>query len=166
MLKQIIDEKGKLFGLINPVDLVVILILFGLGIKIIWDYRPAPLMLKEHQVTMGLLVKNIPPYLAKSVTVGQDVFQDGTNAYLGKIKSKKTAPAEVLVDNDGKLILVQSPQGIDLSLELQRSGEILTGSSRNGIFLGKLAVRVGNRLQAHTLFSSIQGAIEYIKVNQ
>lgn len=39
-MKRYIDEQGKLFGIINPVDLIVILAVLTLGIKVLSDYRP------------------------------------------------------------------------------------------------------------------------------
>lgn len=119
-MKKLIDEHGKLWGLINPIDLVVIIILCALGIKVFSDYRPAPLDFKENQITVGLLVKNIPRYLVDSITVGQDVFQDGSNAYLGKIKATRVEPAELLLENNGAILLTKSPRNFDLRLALKK----------------------------------------------
>ena len=164
-MKKLIDEHGKLWGLINPIDLVVIIILCALGIKVFSDYRPAPLDFKENQITVGLLVKNIPRYLVDSITVGQDVFQDGSNAYLGKIKATRVEPAELLLENNGAILLTKSPRNFDLRLALKKRARIIKGPARSGVYLGKFAVRVGDHLNAHTLYSSIHSEIEYLKVN-
>jgi len=158
------DEKGKVFGLINPVDLLVILIIFAVGVKVLWEFRPAPFKLRENRVTVGLLIKNVPVYLGRSITVGQDLFLDGADTYLGKIRRKQTEPAVLLLQKDGELLLGRSPRDQDLRLEIGRSGEVLTGPGKNGIYLGRLAVRVGDSLRAHTLYTSIKTEIEYIKV--
>jgi hypothetical protein len=165
LLKKLINEHGKFWGLINPVDLVVILILLGLGIKVFSDYHPAPLNFKQKWITVGLLVKNVPSYLADSITVGQDVFQDGSNAYLGKIRSTGVVPAELLLEKNGAFLLTTSPRNVDLRLLLKNRGRIILGPARSGVYLGKLAVRVGDHLKAHTLYSSMNGVIEYLKVN-
>jgi Domain of unknown function (DUF4330) len=163
-LKMPIDERGKLFGLINLLDLAVILILVALGIKIFSDYRPAPLEFKENRITVGLLVKNVPRYLAKSVASGQDVFQDGSSAYLGKIKTTGITPAELLREFDGRILLIKSPYRVDLRLKLSNRGRIIMGPARSGVYLGKLAIRVGDQLRIHTLYTSMNGEIEYLKV--
>jgi hypothetical protein len=165
LLKKLIDEHGRLWGLINPVDLAVILILFAVGMKVFSDYRPAPLDFKKNQITVGLLVKNIPLYLADSITVGQDVFQDGSNAYLGKIKTTRIESAEMLLENNGVILVTKSPRNLDLRLVLKNRGRIIMGPARSGVYLGKLAVRVGDHLKAHTLYSSIYSEIEFLKVN-
>lgn len=163
-MRQWLDERGKLFGLIHLLDLAVILIIFIVGIKILADYRPAPLRLRPRIVTVGLLVSDVPPYLAASLAVGQDLFQERTHAYLGKIMAITTQPAELLLEKAGELSSVQSPRNLDLRLELQRNGEVFTGDSKYGVYLGKLAVRVGDSLNCGTLYTSLRGKIEYLKV--
>ncbi len=161
---KFIDEQGRFFGLINLLDLIVIMLLFILGIKILADYRPAPLDLKKTPVTIGLLIRDIPPYLVNSIAVGQDLFADGSNAYLGKIYTVKAISAEIILKNNDRLMISQSPINLDLRLMLKNKARIVTGPARTGVYLGKLAVRVGDKLRAHTLYSSISGEIEYLKV--
>jgi hypothetical protein len=163
-LGKYIDEKGKLFGLINLIDLGVILLLVVLGIKVFSEYRPAPLDLTEHPVTVGLLIKNVPPYVAESIKLQQELYEDRLDVYLGKIYSVSSKPAEVMLTESGRLVLVQSPRNLDLNLELKRNGRIVTGPARTGVFLGKLPVRIGGKIKAHTLFTSITGEVESIRV--
>lgn len=159
-----LDENGKLFGLINPIDLAVIILLLALGIKVVSDHRPVPLDLKTRPVTVGLLVRDIPPFVADSVTVGQDLFLDGRNYYLGKIQRKTVEPAELILESGGKLLLTRSPRNVDLRLELQkRGGRVIVGPTRSGVYLGKLAVRVGERLRCHTLYTSLSGEVYYLR---
>jgi hypothetical protein len=165
-LGKYIDEKGKLFGLINPIDLGVILLLVVLGIKVFSDYRPAPLDLKEHLVTTGLLIKNVPPYVAKSIKVQQELYEERLDVYLGKIYSVSSRPAEVMLVDSGHLLLTQSPKNLDLNLEFKRRGRIVTGPARTGVFLGKLAVRIGEKIKVHTLYTSVTGEVEYIRVQK
>ncbi len=155
-----------MFGLINPLDLAILLMLMLLGIKIISDYRPEPLKLKQNQVTFGLLVKNAPPYLVESIAVGQDLFLNEYHVYLGKIFAKQAEPAEVMLETGGRVILAKSPRNLDLRLKLKRDGRIVAGPSRSGVYFGKLAVRVGNRLKAHTMYASINGEIEYLRIKR
>lgn len=161
-----LNDQGKLFGLINPFDLGVLLILLILGVKVVSDYRPEPLKLKQNQVTFGVLVKNAPPYLVESVTVGQDLFLDEYHAYLGKILVKKVKPAEIIMKSGERVILTTSPRNFDLRLELKRDGRIVAGPSRSGVYFGKLAIRVGDRLKAHTMYTSLGGEIEYLHIKR
>lgn len=159
-----LDERGKLWGWLHPLDLAIILVIFLVGIKVVIDYRPAPLQEKSNLITLGLLVSDIPPYLVESLAVGQDLFQDRTRAYLGKIRTITTQPAELILQKAGELRIVQSPRNRDLRLELQRKGAVFKGDSKYGVYLGKLAVRVGDSLDCGTLYTSLRAKIEYLKV--
>ena len=165
-MNKIIDEQGKLFGLINLFDLGLIIILLLLGIKVLSDYRPAPLDLSERQVAVGLAVKNVPAYLADNIKVGQDLFLDGSNIYLGKIYTKRVGPAEILVTENGKIVVAESPRNVDLRLELKKKGRLVTGPARAGVYFNNFAVRVGDPLKAHTLFASFQGEIDLLRVEK
>ncbi|HOJ78252.1 MAG TPA: DUF4330 family protein [Bacillota bacterium] len=161
---NLLDAEGKLFGLINPVDLVVILFIFILGIKVLADYRPLPLKVNEDQITVGFVVRNIPPYLEQSVTVGQLLFDEETNTFLGKITSKSNKTAEVVLQDGGQLILSRHPQNVDLRLVVTRKGEVITGQSKNGVYLGKLPIRIGDKLKIQTLYSTLEGEVESLDV--
>ncbi|HEY8463696.1 MAG TPA: hypothetical protein VIM29_06725, partial [Bacillota bacterium] len=131
-------------------------------VRVFLLYLPQPAKYQEVQVTVGLLARDIPPYLAVSIRVGQDLFQDGTNAYLGKITAKATVPAEVVLPAGDKLLLCRSPRNLDLRLTLRRSGRLRSGPAR-ALLLGKLAIRVGDRIQAHSLYTSLVGEVESLR---
>ena len=163
--QRLIDEKGRLFGLINPIDLLVLLLIIGLGIKVLSDFRPPVLDVRTQPVTIKLLVRDVPAYVAQSIVVGQDLYQDGLNAYLGKVIQKDFQPAEVTLQKDGLLVVVKSPRNVDLRLEvLRKGGRVITGHSQSGVFLGKLAVRVGDRINCHSLYTRLRGEIEHLQV--
>ncbi len=147
-------------------DLIILLVLLILGIKIVSDYRPEPLKLKQNPVTYGVLLKSAPPYLVENIAVGQDLFLDQYHVYLGKIMIKKVQPAEVVMEVGGRLIAATSPRNFDIRLELKRNGRIITGPSRSGVYFGKFAIRIGDRLKAHTMYTSIDGEIEYLRIKR
>jgi hypothetical protein len=164
---KLLDDQGKIFGCINPLDLAVIIVIGLIGAKVIWDFRPVSLQTKEYPVTIGLLVRDVPPYVAESLVVGQDLFDDAFDAYLGKIQAIRTGPAELLLPLNGRVILSRSPRNQDIRLEItKQKGRIEKGTARSGIYLGKIVARVGTRLQAHTRYTAILGEIMYVKVNK
>lgn len=142
------------------------MILMVLGIKIISDYRPEPLKLRENQVRYGLLVRDTPTYLAESIAIGQDLFLDQHHVYLGKITVKKVQSAEILVNAGGRVLATTSPRNVDLRLELKREGRIIAGPSRSGVYFGKFPLRVGDRLKVHTMYASITGEVEYLRIKR
>lgn len=165
-MKGWFNQQGKLFGLINPWDLLVILLLFVLAIKVITYYRPAPLQLQKTPVKWGLLIESAPPYLAQSLAVGQNLFHDRTNGYLGKITAITVEPAPLVQEDDGKLVQLKSPYYQRLKLELTREAEVLTGSSKYGIYFGRTVMRVGETIAGHTLYTAVKGEVAYLKIEK
>jgi hypothetical protein len=164
---KLLNNQGKIFGFINPLDLAVIIVIVLIGTKVVWDFRPESPQIKDRPVAVGLLVRDVPSYVAESLAVGQDLFDDATDAYLGKIHTIRAEPAELLLPDNGRVILSRSPRNQDIRLELtKRRGRVETGPARSGVYLGKIAARVGVRLQAHTRFTALTGEIIYIKVNR
>lgn len=159
-----LDENGKLFGLINPVDLGVILVVFAVSILLIRNYLPKPLNLKENHVTYGILVRNVPAYVSDGIALQQEMVQDPQGIYLGVIYAKKSQPAMVMLNDNGRLQLVRAPENVDLRLELRRKARIITGPSQYGVFVDRLPLRIGASIKAHTLTTQINGEIEYLKV--
>ncbi len=159
--------QEKIFGWLNLFDLAVILVIALIGVKVIHDYKPVSPQIKDCPVNIGMLVRNVPPYVADSLTVGQDLFEDRFDAYLGKIRSMHTEPAEIMLSHNGRMVLFRSPRNLDIRLDITRSnGRIEKGPARSGVYLGKIAVRVGARFRAHTRYTAIRGEITYIKVNK
>ena len=154
-MRKFLDREGRLFGLINPVDLAVLIVLGVVGWRIFTLYLPKPVQYRKVQVTIGMIVRNIPPYVADSIAVGQDLFRDQDQSYLGKITAKTTSPAELILTDYGKLWIGNSPRNLDLRLTVRRTGQIRTGSAGAAILLGKAAIRIGDRIKSHTLYTSI-----------
>lgn len=165
-MKRFIDDHGRVFGLINLIDLGIIMLLIILGIKIIYDCLPARLNQKRVTVIIGFLIRNAPPYVEESLVVGHNLFTDKQGAYLGRINAKNVTPAELLLERDGNIVPARSPRNLDLRLEIVRmDGRIVEGPAKTGIYLGKQVVRIGDRIQAHTRYTSVTGEIEYLKIH-
>lgn len=159
-----LNDQGKILGLITPLDLAIIIVIVLIGVKIIGDYRPIAPKQKERQVTIEVLIRDAPPYLAESLAVGQDLFDDATGAYMGKIRAIRSQPAQLILPGNGELRLVKSPRNLDLRLELNKQrGRIETGLSGSGVYLGKIAARVGNPVRAHTRYTAINGEIIFVR---
>jgi hypothetical protein len=161
---KLLNDQGKILGFIAPLDLAVIIVIVLIGLKIIGNYRPIPLKQKERQVAFGVLLRDTSPYVAQSLAVGQDLFDDATDAYLGKIRIIRSKPAELLLPYQGEIRLAKSPRNLDIRLELSKQkGRIETGLARSGVYLGKIAARVGTPIRAHTRYTVVQGEIIFVK---
>lgn len=161
---KLLNDQGKILGFITPLDLAVIIVIILIGVKIIGIYRPVPPKQKERQVTFGILIRDAPPHVVQSLAIGQDLFEDTTDSYLGKIRFIRTEPAELLLPYQGGIRLAKSPRNLDIRLEMtKQKGRIETGLGRSGVYLGKIAARVGSSVRAHTRYTAVQGEIIDVK---
>ena len=163
-MRRLWDDEGRILGWIHPVDLGLLLLLAVLIVRIFQLYLPQPAKEQKVEVGLSLLAPDIPPYIAASVSVGQDLFQDETGAYLGKINAKTVNAAEVTFAENGRLCIGNSPRNVDLRVRLRRSGRMVVIPARSGIYLGKLAVRIGDAFKVHTFYASFSGNIEAVRV--
>ena len=162
---RIRDEQGRICGWIRPVDLAIIILVAVIGYRLVIPNLSGPAQGRLRNVTVGLTVKNIPPYLAESIKQGQHVYRDGSETNMGRVMKKKELPAELVLERDGKVILVQAPRNLDLHLELSGRARVATGPGRVGVLLGKTPIRIGDPVRAHTLYAAFAAEVEPLRLN-
>jgi hypothetical protein len=165
-MSKILDKQGKLFGIINPIDLLILLVLLVLAIQLFARYLPAPFALREEPVTIGLLASDLPAYLAEGIKPGEKLYDDKSGTFLGEITAKKVQPAEVVLTVGEKMVPVQSPRHVDLRLTVVRPGRVVVSSARQGVYLDRIALRIGESRTVHSLYTALQVEVERLKVGK
>lgn len=140
------DQKGKLFGKISVIDLLVIVVVL-VGIfgscaayqkvksgKVLTENKALLKQdntLDELEVTMRL--KEVRSMTRDSVHVGDDVYAKDTNKFLGEIIEVKTEPAKRVVTGfDGTAKEAEVPERMDVILTVRVPGKRTDG----GYFTG------------------------------
>nr|WP_317359881.1 DUF4330 domain-containing protein [uncultured Tyzzerella sp.] len=125
-MSKIVDEKGKLFGIVNIVDLLVAIVIIGviavIGIRITSSARNAegesPLDGKK-EIYVTLYGNSIVPEAAETLKPGDklvanNVFTDA------EIVSVDVAPAAYITTNsDGEAILEEHPLWKDITVVIK-----------------------------------------------
>lgn len=110
---KIVDEKGKLFGIVNIVDLIVALVVIalvaGVGYKLVSrkiNAGDGNILSKDEDVYVTLYSSLVVPEIAESLNVGDKLVANGqfTNAEIVDIKVEPAA----YVATDANGIAVQS----------------------------------------------------------
>lgn len=120
-MKKFIDEKGKLFGFINIVDLIVIFIVLSLvavvGIRIVSPKRNAEgtsILDEKKEVYATLYVQNAVPESLEILKPGDKLVANNTFT-TGEIVSIKSKPADfITTDAEGNAHVVPHPLWLDL----------------------------------------------------
>ncbi len=158
---KIIDDKGKLFGLINIIDflvaVLVVLVIAGVAYKIRTPAATGEVKLVEVQV----MVPCVRPELIGVISVGDPMVAG--NSYTNvKVKSVEIKPA-LLVNSDskGKRVMVTDPYLKDVYVTVEGT----TTLSSATITLGGQEIRVGKDYYVKSLDYEFKGIIFDVKIS-
>ncbi|MBE7054133.1 MAG: DUF4330 domain-containing protein [Ruminococcaceae bacterium] len=98
---MIIDKKGKLFGKINIIDFLVLLILLVSVSVCVLKFSGiiGNTADKTTKITYTLRAKAVRSVSCDAIKVGDKIYDVETKAYLGKIKNKRIEDAYEYVNN-------------------------------------------------------------------
>lgn len=149
---MLIDNKGKLFGKINVLDLIVILavlaVIAGVAYKFTKSNTPS-VFRQNDKVEVTFYVEELPDYAAEAVKIGTAVTDRTTGSRFGVVKSVDTQPSVSYAPNSAGEI-VKSTKETFRSQKVVVEGEGMyseNGVTYNSIdyFVNKqLEVRFGN----------------------
>lgn len=142
---MIIDEKGKIFGKINIIDLLAVLIIvvsvaavcFKFGFSAHKNVGSA-----GDEITYVMKVKAIRDTSADALNIGDSLTEKTTKKKIGKIIDKRVEPAKEVVNKaDGTLTReVEVPGRYDVYITVKGSGTandtgyFLDGTCQIGVF--------------------------------
>lgn len=137
---KIIDEKGKIFGLINIIDLAVLLILVllvGGGLK---RMGKGPMSMgKTKPATITVEVPNIKENTVDAIFIGDPIYHYDKDQQFGKIVDKKVEPyKEPAKDGNGNTIMKEVPGKYTVILTVESEVE----EDPNAIMVGGEQTRV------------------------
>lgn len=140
---KLIDEKGRLFGKLNIIDLLIVLIIFagifGINYKLGF-IKQIGAGDSQKRAEVKLWVKNIAPYTVDAISEGDAVKEVKSNTVIGKIIKKEVRPTkDVGTDASGKWVISEVPERYDVFITLETS----TSTVNQDIKLGSKEAKVG-----------------------
>lgn len=150
---MLIDSKGKLFGKISVVDILIVVIvlgaLAGVGYKLKQSNVVTPLASSD-KIQMVLYTDSTPEASAKAVKIGDTAKDRTTSAVLGKVTNIEIGPSVIYgISDEGKVVASAKPNYVSLKVTVEGSGKFSDmGASFNGsdYYINKsmYETRVGN----------------------
>jgi len=155
----LIDEKGRLFGIINIVDLAVLLVVVLLAGGIVYKLLPECTENtgdeKIETFTVTVKCPMIPGYAAERLKEGDRIFYSGEYVN-GEIASVRYENAkEAVVTADGKYVIAVHPELMDAYVTLH----IFDDASTDEIMLGRYQVNLGKSFTMKTTRVEVQGIV-------
>lgn len=117
---KIIDKKGKLFGLINVIDLLVILCVIAIiavGAKRLKSSTTVGSVESKKGVVYAQ-ISEVRKATVDGVKVGDPLYDYDKGTYIGKISKVDVEPFKKETEYQGKFYLAEVPEKYDVNIEI------------------------------------------------
>ncbi len=139
---KIIDEKGKLFGLINIIDLfisIILIALVGFGAYKVFRVNPT-VVVNTEKITMVYFIQEVRDVTYNAIEVGEIAKDYDKNTVYGKIVKKEALPAKKMAETaDGRFVEAEIPDRFDVKVYIEGDAVI----SKSGVYMGTQEIRIG-----------------------
>ncbi|MBQ3053498.1 MAG: DUF4330 domain-containing protein [Clostridia bacterium] len=120
---MIIDKEGRLFGKINIIDAVIILVIILsasiLGVRFLGGKSRETQYITKNYIAK---VASIKPSSAEYIKEG-DLFYDDEGSFMGKVVQVNLTPAkEIETKADGQYVLLENPSRVDVYITIEGEG--------------------------------------------
>ena len=126
-----IDNKGKLFGKINVVDLLIVALLVIVAIATAYKFGISPKSDADNSnitIEYVLKVSGIRESNANNILAGDKIYEKKTQKLLGTVTNVERKPAmDHITAVDGTIKYVQRPQRYDVNITVESDGKIING---------------------------------------
>ena len=121
---KVADEKGRLFGKINIIDLLVIIVILAAVCFAVFRYvLPGRDKGEEQACEMVLFCHDAPRFTAEQIKVGDTVWDQGLDVDLGTVKSVEILPLmETSAGPDGTSVTSESDWLVSVVIVLDSKG--------------------------------------------
>ncbi|MEZ2661728.1 DUF4330 domain-containing protein [Aneurinibacillus aneurinilyticus] len=121
-----IDEKGKVWGIINLIDFLLFLILlFGIvfiGVKMM---QPNEIVQQKKEVTYSLYNSTEYAFIVNRIKKGDILRNQDNGDILGEVISVKTQPGKVITTkSDGTMTISQVPDKSSVIITLKTKAKV------------------------------------------
>ncbi|MCT4612378.1 MAG: DUF4330 domain-containing protein [Clostridia bacterium] len=143
---KIMNEKGKLFGLINVIDLFFLLAVIAMVFVVSTKLGGKAGFEKKATVNYDIevKVKGVLPEIAEKLEVGDVMLENSVNKKVGTVKSIEKVEAEKEVTTaDGEIKLAKVPGRYDIKVTLE--GSAIFDKTR-GLLIGSKDFQIGNSI--------------------
>ena len=159
-----IDSKGRLFGKINLLDLVVLLAILAVAGRFAYGAVKGPAAAPAGQdqvIEMTLRIPAVTDWTVDVIKVGDELYDSKSNTRMGKIVETWTEPAVVVREMPDGIVPHVSDTHFDLYVTVRGPARV----SPNGITMSGIEVKVGRSNQYKSAFWAATGTTVKFDLN-
>ncbi len=154
-----IDKKGKLFGKVNIIDVVIVSAVIVLVAWFAWakfgrDLRNE-VAAREQPIEYTVVITGIRGTTADAVKTGDRMFEFKTGALIGTVKSVSTEPQELVILGGGVAVRMDDPKRVDAFVTLQGTARV----SEDVVTVNGVEIRVGASVGLKSKYVQAQGNV-------
>lgn len=157
---KLVDEKGRLFGLINPLDLVILLAVVALVAGLATKTKTI-VQTTSTEIQFEAMFKRVHPEVAANVKANEPLVGAGGFVEDAKIESIRIVPSKTSQANaQGQMVISEDPHFKDIHV-------VVRGISRSPTVdfkVGGQEIKAGKEYWLKTQFVQLQGVVENVKV--
>lgn len=160
----IIDERGRLFGRLSILDIVIVLAVIVLVVGFIYNrtgQHVRQIIMPNTPLYVTFLVENVREFSLNAVQEGDIFFRQHERMALGTVTSVETAPAyDIMVRTDGTAVYAPVEGRYNMYITLACVGSI----TDSGFFVnGNLQMAEGGRLSLQSNRFLTMAMVYYIR---
>ncbi|MFA5524404.1 MAG: DUF4330 domain-containing protein [Tissierellales bacterium] len=142
----IINKKGKILGLINIVDLFIVVAIIVIIVGGILKFGKLGKISEEgtQEIKLSILVEGVSEGLANAIG-NDDLLRDSVRGTdFGRVQGKAITPhKEIVIGKDGKVEFLEIPDSYDLVIDIIARGAF----TDNGVLLSNYSVFIGSEIR-------------------
>jgi len=141
----LIDGKGRLFGKINIVDLLILLLIISIagGVYLIFFGRSDKQVVETSKVVYDFEITNVNKDFVDAITPGDPIRDSTRGNELGTVVSKTSRNATMLNEDliNGRYVIADVPNAYDVVITIEAKANITPAN----IIVGGAEVKVGKK---------------------
>lgn len=163
---KLFDEKGKVFGFVNIIDLLVILAILAVGFVGVYKMTGKTTVLSggdKGEVTLNLRASGRLPFIAKGFHIGDKLVSAGDFVEDSEIVSVSTTPTvSVFTNDEGIPFKRENPLIVDVLISIKAK----TKTNGPVMKVGIQEVAIGKTFTVRTATSAIDTTVEAINIKK
>lgn len=141
---KVIDNKGRLFGIINVIDLAVILIFAAILIFGVSRMSKNTVTSRETKTAVVTYeISDVREITVNSINVGDPIYHYDKGTYIGTIVSKDVQNYKDVTENNGEWVNADVPGKYSVTIEVEAQIE----ETDQFYLVGGEQTRVGNQFR-------------------
>jgi|GEM_PF-719690 len=143
---KIVNEKGKLFGLVNVIDLLIVIVLV-VGVIGVMKYKDIGNIVNKlsadegGEVLITYSINGIKDVSVEGVSIGDIFFDEDSRAVIGPVVDKSATQSKISTTNsDGEFVYSDIPDRFDLLITVKATGtwnDLEINVNNNDIHIGE-----------------------------